>query len=425
MTYYDPYKGNILIEKLGKIKSRKEISEFLTYLPSFPPKNIEKIPKHIRMHMVQDIRDLHITSLNEARIAESIDILLRQSYKYRDPKLAKTWSSLYSSNNNESILIAPPMALGVLGLPGVGKTQTIKRKLSSYQQIITHSKFPNIINSFTQVSYLSVDVPPEGKTVELAKNLMNAWDQAMYKTNEDYQPRFTDSINKTNNDGKKMLEEWRKVATSHFLGVLHLDEAQNFFPIESLKKRNSNKSNGDALTLSIKEDECIKWVLNLTNTWQIPIVLSCTPDGMKVITSRFSTLQRFTSYGFHQLSRFETKDDPEYRIFLSTLFKYQYVKNPLTEIKQIDEVLIQLSGGIQRVMIALWVAAHRIAFERGNDDNLLVNDFICAAKLHLSAIALAIKALNSGIPSEMNMYEDMLGDELFWESFWNSINPVD
>lgn len=425
MTYHDPYKGNILIEKLGEIKSRKEISKFLTYLPKLPPENIGLFPRHIRLHMLQDVRDLHITSLNEARIAESIDLMLRQSYKYRDPKLASTWRNLYSNNDNANCLIAPPMALGVLGLPGVGKTQSVKRSLSCYRQIINHAKFPNIINSFNQVSYISVDVPSSRKTEDLAVNLMNAWDQAMSYYVEGYIPRFTESLNKTKYDGNRMLEEWRQVATTQYLGLLHLDEAQNFFSIPSLKKRNTDKSRGEPLKLSIKEDACLKWVLSLTNTWKIPIAFSCTPDGMNALTSRFSNLQRFSSYGLHQLKRFERTDDPDLKIFLSSLFKYQYVKNPLTETSQIAEVIIQLSAGIQRVIIALWVAAHRIAFEREDDDSLRVNDFIHAAKIHLSAIAPAIKALNSGVPSEMYIYEDMLGNEEFWDSFWNSILSMD
>lgn len=427
MTIHDPYKGNILIEKLGEIKSRKDISKFLTYLPQMPPQNIGQFPKHIRLHMLQDIRDIHLPSLNEARVSESIDLMLRQSYKYRDPKLASTWRNLYSSNitDDTNFLIAPPMALGVLGLPGVGKTQSIKRSLSAYRQIITHEKFPNIINNFNQVSYISVDVPSSGKAEDLAVNLMNAWDQAMFYYVEGYIPRFTESLNKTKYNGTRMLEEWRQVATHHFLGLLHLDEAQNFFSIPSLKKRNAKNSSNEPLKLSIREDTCLKWVLSLTNTWQIPVVFSCTPDGMGALTNRFSNLQRFSSYGLHQLKRFESKEDPDFITFLTTLLKYQYVKSPLTEISQIDEVLIQLSGGIQRIIIALWVAAHRIAFERKDDDTLKVSDFINAAKIHLSAIAPAIKALNSGIPSEMNIYEDMLGNEEFWDSFWNSITSMD
>jgi hypothetical protein len=34
----------------------------------------------------------------------------------------------------------------------------------------------------------------------------------------------------------RMLNEWLQVASIHFLGVLHLDEIQNFFRIQSLNR---------------------------------------------------------------------------------------------------------------------------------------------------------------------------------------------
>ena len=74
----------------------------------------------------------------------------------------------------------------------------------------------------------------------------------------------------------------------------------------------------------------------------------------------------------------------------------------------LGKVLIQLSGGIQRIIIALWVSAHRVAFEREKSDNLLISDFIDAARIYLAPIAPAIKALNSGEPSQTSVYEDMI-----------------
>ena len=156
------------------------------------------------------------------------------------------------------------------------------------------------------------------------------------------------------------------------------------------------------------------------------LLISCTPDGINAFKSRFSNLQRFISYGLHTLKRFESADDPQFKdVFLPCLFKYQYVKDKLVDIERVGKVLIQLSGGIQRIIIALWIAAHRISFEREKSDALLIGDFTEAAKVYLAPIAPAIKALNSGEPSQMSVYEDMIGDEGFWDAFWNSVAFLD
>jgi len=423
MTTFDPYEGNVLVEKLGQIKSRKETSTFLTYLPKLPPNNVESIPRHIRLHILQDVRDLHIPSLNEARLSESMDLMLRQSYKYRDPKDKSTWDNLYASAPEKKTPTAPPMVMGVSGHAGVGKTQSIRHSLSGYPQIIIHDKFPRVVNELNQVVWISVNVPSSRKPEHLAMKLMNAWDHALASHIDSYTPRFTEDLQKNKLDGPRMLEDWKKVATSHFLGILHLDEAQNLFPIKSLKKRNANKYGTEQpLKLSIKEDECLKWILSLSNSWDTSIIISCTPDGINAFKSRFSNLQRFISYGLHTLKRFESADDPQFKdVFLPCLFKYQYVKDKLVDINQVGKVIIQLSGGIPRIIIALWIAAHRVAFEREKNDSLQIEDFIEAAKTYLAPLATAIKAINSGEPSQMSVYEDMIGDEGFWDAFWNSV----
>ena len=427
MTPFDPYQGNILVEKLGQIKSRKEISTFLTYLPKLPPNNVESIPRHIRLHMLQDVRDLHIPSLNEARLSESMDLMLRQSYKYRDPKDNSTWSNIYASAPEKKTITAPPMVMGVSGHAGVGKTQSIRHSLSGYRQIIIHEKFPRVVNELIQVVWISIDVPSSGRSEHLAMNLMNAWDHALASHLDSYAPRFTEDLRKSRLDGPRMLNDWRKVATSHFLGILHLDEAQNLLPIKSLKERNANKSGREQpLKLSIKEIECLKWILSLSNTWNLSVMISCTPDGINAFNSRFSNLQRFISFGLHTLKRFESADDPQFKdVFFPCLFKYQFVKDKLVDINQVGKIVIQLSGGIQRIIIALWIAAHRVAFEREKNDALQIDDFIDATKIYLAPLATAIKAINSGEPSQMSAYEDMIGDEGFWDAFWNSVAFLD
>ena len=53
---------------------------------------------------------------------------------------------------------------------------------------------------------------------------------------------------------------------------------QNLFKIPSLEKRRKVKIN-ESLELSIVEDALLKWILSLTNTWQIPVLFNGTPDG--------------------------------------------------------------------------------------------------------------------------------------------------
>lgn len=423
---FDPYAGNILTQGLGPILSRKEALSILTYLPPRPPMNIGDIPKHIRMHQLLMLRDLHIPSLEGGRLVETIDLMIRPSYRYRDPKSPQTWGMLYGEQTMHKTPRAPAMAAAVVGHSGTGKTEAILRGLGTYRnQIITHESFPNIVGPHHQVVYLSVDTPASGRASDLATNLMRGWDMVMSKHFPERPERFASTLAKERRDGAKMLDEWRHVASSHFLGLLHLDEVQNFFQLQSLEKRKKRTDKTEGLQLSIVEDYCLKWILTLTNTWQIPLLVSGTPDGIGALTKRLSNTERFVSSGYHVLPLFEDANDKFFfEMFFKNLVNYQYVKTRLPATPDFAKLIIELSGGIPRLIIALWIAAHRVAFERKEDD-LKLEDFKHAAATYMAPIAPAVAALRSKEPERMARYEDLIPrDDGYWGTFWASMSSM-
>jgi hypothetical protein len=245
---------------------------------------------------------------------------------------------------------------------------------------------------------------------------MEAWDRAMGTK------RFAHWLDKEKiTDGMKALDEWRQVAVSHFLGILHLDEVQNLFKLSSLRQRKDRKHLNEAPELSIVEDQVLRWLLYLTNSGQIPLLVSGTPDGIGALTKRLSTMERITTTGYHAFEPFEDPKAPEFlKTFLGQLSRYQYVRNKIVVDENLASLIIELTGGIQRVIIALWVAAHRVAFERKTDD-LRPSDFTEAAKTWLAPLAPAIAALRTKDPEKMARYEDLVRrDTTFWAKFWEN-----
>lgn len=422
---FDPYAGNLLTHGLGPILSRQQALTLLTYLPP-PPRNIGNVPKHIRMHQLMALRDFHIPSLEGGRLVETMDLMVRPSYRYRDPLAAKTWSIIGAEPMIHKTPRAPAMAAVAVGHSGSGKTEAILRGLNLYpKQVITHETFPKIVGKHHQVLWQSVDVPASGRSSDLAANLMMNWDLTMAKHFPGSPARFEATLAKERRDGGKMLDEWRQVASSHFLGLLHLDEVQNFFRLQSLEKRRKRTSENGGLELSIIEDQCLKWILTLTNTWQIPLLVSGTPDGVGALTKRLSNVERFASCGYHQFPIFEDPTNPTfYEGFFKQLANYQYVQKNLPVTPEFAELVIELSGGIPRLIIALWIAAHRVAYERPDDD-LRFDDFKRAAATYMAPIAPAIAALRSKDPQRMSHYEDLIQrDDRYWSTFWTSMSAL-
>lgn len=410
----DPYAGNILTYSLGPILTRDAILKAMSKFPKVP-KNLHDIPKHIRMHHLLEIRDLHIASEAGADLFTTLDVMIRQGYRYRDPNNPATWRNIGGDKNAYVTPKSPAMAAVAVGISGSGKTETTYRALSIFPaQISVHETFPNSVSGLNQVNWLSTDVASTGKSSDLAENLMREWDRITGGN------RFDDTINRPRRDGMQMLNEWRQVASAHFLGLLHLDEVQNFFRIPTIERRRKNKKADIDTELSIVEDALLRWILSLTNIWQIPLLLTGTPDGIGALTKRFSTSQRIVTCGYHRISHFDSADDVIFQdIFLRTLFKYQYVGKKLQLNSSIANLIFELTGGVQRIIIALWISAHRVAYQR-NDDELRVEDFVIAANKYLGILRPAIDALLSKDPNQYDHFEDLMKrDDGFWTTFWN------
>lgn len=416
---YDPYAGNVLTQGLGPIRARQEVSKLLLELPPKPPENVAQIPKHIRLHMLMRLRDLHLPSVEELRLHESIDLMIRQNYRYIDPSAASTWS-LISGEPMEQYKRrrSPAFGAAVEGISGTGKSEAILRCLQTYpQQVIPHKSFFKLARGLQQVTWLSIDAPTSGRATELAADLMTAWNKATNST------RFDRILGVDRRNASQMLEEWRQVASSHFLGLLHLDEIQNFFKLSTLERRRKRKVGDEAPELSIVEDQCLKWILTLMNTWQIPLLVSGTPDGISALTKRLSNAQRIVTSGYHAFAHFTSAADSVYRrIFLHQLSSYQFVATPLSITDELAQLIWEKTAGVQRLIIALWIAAHRVAFERKSDD-LQLEDFRVAADTYLALVQPAVAALCSNDPQRLSRYEDLMPREkTFWMKFWGDMS---
>lgn len=421
----DPYDGNILTRGLGPILTRPQVLQRLQYQPS-PPGDMVGVPKEIRRHLLMVVRDLRWTPLEGARLFETIDIMTRQSYRYRDPASAATWGRVTDEPLATRAPRPPAMAAVVVGLSGVGKTVLLERSFDCYPQVIAHESFPRLNGPHYQVVHLSADVPASGKLADLAANLMLAWDAAIARALPGLPRRFEDTLAKSR-EGPRMMDEWRRVAATHFLGCLHLDEVQNFFKIASLegrrrklniKVREANEYER-ALELSIIEDQALKTILTLANTSNFALVCSGTPDGVGALTKRLSNVQRFVASGYHRLSEFSGPEDGMFTEFMRVLGRYQYVVKRIPVDRELRAVVFRLTAGIPRIIIALWVAAHRVAFER-KEDSLTLEDFTKAASTLLAPLAPAVAALLTRDPALMRRYEDLMPrDDGFWQTFWS------
>jgi hypothetical protein len=406
---------NPLTKALPPTPAQEATLRMLLYKPPIPG-NIGCMPVHLRMQHLTEVLDLHIPSLSERQLAVSVNMMVRTGYRYRDPRRAPTWAAISGESIALGMCLPKSMAAAVEGLSGVGKTEACLRSLHCLgPQVIRHKAFPQVVDGLTQTVWLSVEAPPSGRAADLARSLMAAWDDATGGQ------RFAALLRRDRFDGMRALDEWRTVARAGFLGVLHVDEIQNLFKIRSLRDRSRALQNRQEL--SIVEDGVLRWFLSLINTGQIPVLVSGTPDGIGALSKRLSTAERFNTAGYHRFDRFDDPMAAGFRkSFLETLGHYQYVSRPIPVDDELAALIIKLTAGIPRIIIALWMGAHRVAFGREEDD-LRISDFVHAAATWLAPLAPAIEAIRTGNAKNMSRYEDLVpADNSFWASFWSNMS---
>ncbi|WP_143044917.1 hypothetical protein [Variovorax sp. YR216] len=209
--------------------------------------------------------------------------------------------------------------------------------------------------------------------------------------------------------GIQVLDEWLQVARSRFLGVLHVDEVQNLFKLAPLRTRTRSD---DRQELSIVEDKLLLWIQKVVNLGQLAVAVSGTHDGVSALFSRFSTAQKLTTAGYHEFGTFRSVNDPMCKLFFKELSKYQYFAEPMAIDATVQDRLLELTGGVLRLIITLWRMSHRRAFERleleeNPRDVLELNDFEVAAQSAPQAVRHAVAALRSGDTAALARYEDM------------------
>ncbi len=401
---WDPDEGNVLASKLNPIRSPDEIIGDLVANPVFP-EGIEEAPPHIRLHYLMRLRELHVPSQPDQDLWRTIELMVRENYRGRDPRLNTTWADISGEVPLLRSPVSPPLAASVGGPSGSGKSQGVLRCLRGClgAQFHIHDSFPGLHGPVLQLVYLCVEVPPSGKASDLALALMKASKRA---TGTDRFDRWL--AMQVLKQPMQALEEWHQWAVSHFLGILHLDEVQNFFKLQSLKQRLTRTGTSGEPELSVREDQAIRWFLSIVNKGQYAVLASGTNDGINALGHRFSTLSRLTSMGYHGYKPFRDAEDPAFfLIFLPPLIACQLTRKKLELTPDLAALIFQLTAGVQRIIVTLWFAAQRVALSL-NHDELRFEHLRHASQTLLAPLAPAVAALLSDDPNKLRLYEDFV-----------------
>lgn len=361
------YKGNPLIEALPQNKSDLELIKELTVDVDWF-NDLDVLDDDEKIYAMDSIQYLFQPIPKVLDMKKSIDRLIRVGYMNRNP--------LSKDNLNHQV---PNIA--IIGVSGIGKTTTIDRVLSTYNQTIYHNSYKDVPYKATQIVWIKLNTPFDGSLKSLLFEFYGEIDKLL-KTK--YFERF--SKNRATTD--IMMQSISNIAKSCNVGLIVIDEIQNL----------ENVSNKNKMMV-------MNFFVSLSNTIGIPLVLVSTPAGIELLRQDFRQARRMVS-AIDSIIWDKLENDESWSILVNSIMKYQITPTKASCEKELIDTFYNESGGIVDILKKLHISSQVLALKRKADkvDREII---VFAAKQSLKLIEPMMTSIHTPNPFGMLLYPDI------------------
>lgn len=232
-------------------------------------------------------------------------------------------------NNGEKISFSTGADSGsILGVPGIGKTSTIKRCLSTMPQVIEHTEYMGKPFYCKQILYLQVECPSDCSVKTLAFNILAALDRAIGS-------HYLDNLTVLRSASASAAATQVKIlCITHHVGLILVDEIQN--AVVTARKNRQVKP-------------LIKFLVELTNDTCTGTYFVGTPLAEELFVSQEHLKRRTRGMRLLPL-----KPDGAYLDFLNGIWGYQYTVKPASMTDKLASKLYDYSGGIPAYIVKIF-----------------------------------------------------------------------
>ena len=339
------YQGNPLIETLPPVYTQEEVESLLKYDPGYVA-HYRHLSPEVRRHLMLDAARFFQPLGMHFDLQQRIDGMIRMGYVGRNPLDHGFWPetrrkirSVRDYKPDEIQPRVPCLGFTMVGMGGIGKSRSIEQVLALYPQVIEHSSYKGQRFTWRQVTWLKIECPKGGGIPGLCKNFFRELDRLLGTNyHENFAVRGRPSVD-------SMVDSMTNLAALHSIGALVIDEIQNL----------RQAKGSDAAQM-------LSFFVQLDNQIGTPVVLIGTSKVLPILTGEFRRARRATGQGDMVWDRM--KEGAQWRFFIETLWKYQYVDEPSLLTDELIHTLYDQSQGITDIAIKLFFLAQMYATVR-------------------------------------------------------------
>lgn len=385
------YRGNCLIESLPAPLRPDSVHELFCAAPQFDSAD-RLLPAHERIQRVFGLAALCVPMDFQCETAIKIDAMIRDGYVDRAPSAGhqnRVAQALYEASvrgdaPHQLLRATPTMLEGLLvGVPGMGKTQTVRRTLYRIPQAIHHKR-----DGLYQVNYLEAEAPANGASISTTLcELIRQLDSLIPGSNYYYEY----AVKGRPSDGK-LLINLAYLANRHHLGLVVIDEIQNL--------NNSVKS--EKVTMS--------HLVAALNIVHVPLLGLGTNSAYDILAADARIARRGVTVAlphWDRLPEYVLDGQPnEWREFMQVLWQFQWVK----QFTPLDEWVLRLfyerCQGIMSLATALFAACQMHAIFSGKEKlTAEVIDFVYSTQFKI--VHELIEAIASNDQTRIDEFKDL------------------
>lgn len=319
-----------------------------------------KLPKMQRSLLINENKHYFVPMSWHYQAGTTIDALMRQTYIGRNPlNYIEENGALYRlcSEGIESLKSSSDEGeiannCTIIGIPGIGKSTSVKRLLRRYGQVIEHRNYEGKEFHRLQVPYLWIQCPSSGEQRDFCISFFGELSRVLRI------PEIAE-IDVKQASTAKLMQIMAQQCIRYGVGLIIVDEIENI--------------------LKAKEKRILvtEFLTELTNRVRTSICYIGSPLARTLLHRTMHSMTRMTSYGLITQGELEY-GSKEWNRFATGLWNnFQIVSNPVDYTPEIDQVFYEMTGGNARECKSLFSLIQKYAIENGKQtDTVITPKFI-------------------------------------------------